>query len=241
MVLAFDSHYSGSNSLSSGVWWWMKRGWGQWVIFPCCGYFDVLTAVGWVTGRTSELWKPMPLTTIILFQNRWRKEIERDLANPGSSGKRPLMQRRWIGDYASVTDTLLKLTQQTCINMTVQWQLHTTVQHYSITIKTLKLHCGKTYWQCVFLAGSLIVFFDGSNELRQCTGDCIFWNSDELDLIRSSSRVTMSSQKPHLCAHFKKASVLLTWRADTNKCCGSCLWSTFSVSYQTASDIRSVQ
>jgi len=170
MVLAFDSQYSGSNSLFSGVWWWMKRGWGQWVIFPRCGYFDVLTAVGWVTERTFELWKPVPLVTRILFQNRWRKDIERDLANPGSSGKRPLMQRRWTGDCASVTDTLLKLTQQMCVNMTVQWQLHKTVptlQHYNVKrhqltnecLKILKLHCGKTYWQCLFLAGSLLSFW----------------------------------------------------------------------------------
>jgi len=36
--------------------------------------------------------------------------------------------------YCTDTDTLLKLTQQTCVNMTVQWQLHTTIQHYSITM-----------------------------------------------------------------------------------------------------------
>jgi len=46
----------------------------------------------------------------------------------------------------------------------------------------------------------------GSKELRQCSGDCIFWNKDELDLNKSSLKVTTSLQNPHLWACFKKYS-----------------------------------
>lgn len=157
MVLAFDSQYSGSNSLFSGVWWWMKRGWGQWVIFPRCGYFDVLTAVGWVTERTFELWKPVPLVTRILFQNRWRKDIERDLANPGSSGKRPL-----------TTDMVVKIMS----TGTVESQgskcqpnvLLCSMQNYA----RRQLFCSGTPWEtCVWACvayGSLCVLFSMQRE-----------------------------------------------------------------------------
>jgi len=45
-----------------------------------------------------------------------------------------------------------------------------------------------------FLAGSLLSFFGGSNELRQCTVDCIFWNNDELDLIKSSLELIFGTE-----------------------------------------------
>ena len=49
----------------------------------------------------------------------------------------------------------------------------------------------------------------GSKELRQCAGDCIFWNKDELDLNKSSFKVTTSLLNPHLWARFKKVTYVI--------------------------------
>ena len=75
-----------------------------------------------------------------------------------------------------------------------------------------------TLWQCVTTVpvSESVFFLGGSKELRQCAGDCIFWNKDELDLNKSSLKVTTSLLNPHLWARFKKASTLPAWPADTN-------------------------
>jgi len=43
----------------------------------------------------------------------------------------------------------------------------------------------------------------GSNELRQCNGDCILWNKNEPDLIKSSFRVKHLCRNP-TCEHASK-------------------------------------
>ena len=65
-------------------------------------------------------------------------------------------------------------------------------------LKTLRLHCGKTV------------------PISQLVVHCLFWIGYELPFTKSSLKVTMSLEKPHLSARFKIASILPAWPADTN-------------------------
>jgi len=63
LVLASESPHKGSNTPSSGVWWWMKKGWGQ---ATGCGQsfwvsFSTLNTDDWVAEGHPALKNPISL------------------------------------------------------------------------------------------------------------------------------------------------------------------------------------